>query len=227
MSAIVVVDLQEDFLPENGSLAVKDGRDIIEPIMKLLDLKWNSIIVTKDWHPSNHNSFVSQHDGVQPFTNLIFNHPLGEIDGDGNPITQLLTIWPDHCVQDTPGAQLESKFSQKFEQITTPKIVVNKGYLQDREYYSCFRDCWKLHYTELKDYLTDNGIKDVVFVGLAYDYCVLNSAIDCQSLGFNSYVVKSCCKSVQPSNDNATDKLYENAGVKIITEDDVTKLSLV
>lgn len=221
--ALVVVDLQEDFLPEDGSLAVPHGRDIITNINRLVDArkyKWLAIIATQDWHPANHCSFASQH-GVAPYSELEFKHPLGEKDDTGNVKTMKQYVWPDHCVQESFGATLEESFLTLFNTTEdVPKKLVQKGYLQDREYYSCFQDCWKLHHTEMEDFLKSEGVTDVIFVGLAYDFCVLNSARDCAAAGFNAYVIKECSRSVYPDKEAETDKLYAEAGVKQIAYDD-------
>ncbi|ODV69022.1 Isochorismatase hydrolase [Hyphopichia burtonii NRRL Y-1933] len=227
-TALVVVDLQEDFLPSQGSLAVAEGRSIIPLINDLLDTqkyKWNAIFATQDWHPANHCSFASQH-GVEPFSELAFEHPTGEKDEHGNIKTQKQVVWPDHCIQNSLGASIDPLFLGLFNQIdpNIPRFVVRKGYLQDREYYSCFKDSWKLHKTEIEDQLKNLSITDVVFVGIAYDYCVLNSAIDCLASGFNTYVLKDYTKSVSPENINKTDLSYTEGGVKIISVNDLKNL---
>lgn len=222
--ALVVVDLQEDFLPPDGSLAIKDGRSIVADINKLLNdpkYNWSLIIATQDWHPANHISFASQHN-VEPYTELIFEHPKGEIDPSTNKVkTMKQYVWPDHCVQNTKGASLEPTFNKAFEAVSKPLVNVKKGYLQDREYYSCFQDCWGIHHTEILEVLKTNEITDVVFVGLAYDFCVLNSAIDCAKNRFHTFVFKEYTKSVYPDKESDTDKLYIDNGVKII--DDVSQ----
>lgn len=219
--ALVVVDLQEDFLPPDGTLVVPDGRSVVPPITDLLHTErypWLAIIVTQDWHPADHCLFASQH-GVEPFTELEFEHPLGEKNCyTGEVKKQKQYVWPDHCVQESFGATVESLFFKKFEllQGQLPTAVVKKGYLKDREYYLCFSDCWKLHRTEMEKLLVANDITDVVFVGLAYDFCVLNSAIDCLGSGFNTFVIRNCCKSVYPENNPQTEKMYRDAGVQLV-----------
>lgn len=211
-TALVVIDLQEDFLPSDGTLAIDHGRDIIPGILSLLDLekyKWDAVIATQDWHPPDHISFASQH-GVPPFTQLEFTHPLGT-----SKMEQ--TVWPDHCIQNSFGSSIDASFLTQFNQLDgkVPKTIVRKGYLKDREYYSCFKDTWKIHKTEMEDTLKGLGITNVVFVGLAYDFCVMNSAIDCAALGFDTYVIKSLCKSVYPDNETKTDDAYVSNNVKI------------
>ncbi|EGW29894.1 NAD(+) salvage pathway protein [Spathaspora passalidarum NRRL Y-27907] len=223
--ALAVIDLQEDFLPPDGSLAIADGRSIIPKINKLLSKhNWAAIINTQDWHPHNHISFASTH-GVAPYSQLQFTHPEGKIDATTNQ-AQVMTqyVWPDHCVQDTAGAALEQSFADAFNQIQGEKTNVKKGYLVDREYYSCFQDCWGLHHTEMQPYLKEKGITDVVFVGLAYDFCVMNSAVDCAKDGFNTVVLKDYCKSVYPDKIAETDKVYTDAGVRIVEDKDLDAL---
>lgn len=222
MSALIIIDLQEDFI--NGSLAVGEANEVIEPILGLLDFNWDAVIATKDWHPADHTSFASNHTNVKPFDVIDFPNP----DKSLSTKTMPNTAWPVHCVQDTKGAQLDPHFEHKLNSLLPPTEThtVLKGYLKDREYYSCFTDVWKSHSTELKDYLQKRGIRKVVFVGLAYDYCVLNSAIDAASLGFYSYVIKSCCKSVYPDREKQTDDKYKVGGVQLISVDELHSMGL-
>ncbi|KAM9931125.1 hypothetical protein OXX59_000009 [Metschnikowia pulcherrima] len=219
-SALVVIDLQEDFLPPNGSLAVKDGRSIVSGIVALLNLykyAWSFIAATHDWHPSNHISFASQH-GVEPFSEVELNHPLGAEDGAGKTLTRKFTVWPDHCVQGTSGAMLDPQFNKTFQSLQSRVLTANtkKGYLQDREYYSCLSDCWQTHHTELEGLLREAGISHVVLVGIAYDFCVLHSALDFVRCGFTTYVVSDLSRPVYPENNAETEKAYSDAGVVVV-----------
>lgn len=207
--ALVVVDLQNDFLP-GGSLAVADGDSIVQSINELVvKYDWSLLVATKDWHPQDHTSFSVNHN-LPPFTEKEFKHP---VDGT----LKVETTWPVHCVQNTHGAELEESFLKAFEESKLPKCILNKGYLQDREYYSCFQDTWGIHQTELTDILKANEITDVVFVGLAYDYCVLASAIDAVSRRFQSTVLRDCSRSVYPEKLGLTDARYTAGGVKLAT----------
>ncbi|KAH3661596.1 hypothetical protein OGAPHI_006444 [Ogataea philodendri] len=217
--ALIIVDLQEDFLPPDGALAVSEGRATIELILGLLDLKkydWKTIIATLDWHPQDHTSFASNH-GAKPFTTKQFKHPLEDSYKEQ-------VLWPDHCVQNSAGSEFAREFKPVFTNILetqpVPTYVVKKGYLQDREYYSCFQDTWGVHHTECEKLLKENGITHVYTVGLAYDYCVLNSSLDAANLGYTTFVLKDCSRSVDPSKNEQTDSTYSQHGVKIITTSD-------
>lgn len=203
--ALLVIDLQEDFLPPDGSLAVPNGRDVIPVINSLTELPWTTIIASKDWHPSNHCSFAVNHPGKKPFEKASFSHP------EGTGAIREETLWPVHCVQGSHG----SEFPPEFTGASKVDNVVNKGYLEDREYYSAFQDIWKLHKTELASLLKEKDVTDVFVVGLALDYCVLNTAVDAVSFGFKTHLIKEGTRPVDPS---VTDQIYEklkNAGVEI------------
>ncbi|KAF6008224.1 hypothetical protein HII13_004008 [Brettanomyces bruxellensis] len=218
--ALMIIDLQEDFLPPNGSLAVDHGRDIIPKILELLDLSkygWKAVIGTKDWHPEGHISFASTHN-QKPYTTKTFRSPDKESEQE-----RLETLWPDHCIQDSFGAAFPEEFAIVFNKMVqdqpVPTALVKKGYLKDREYYSCFMDVWKIHHTECEKFLKDHDITDVYVVGLAYDYCVLNSSIDAADLGFNTYVVKDLSKAVAPESNIDTEKSYQEHNIHLITSD--------
>lgn len=221
-TALLIVDLQEDFLPPNGSLAVAKGREIIQPIIKLLtckDYKWDCIIATKDWHTPDHISFAKTH-GQEPYSTKVLSCP------DGSNKTKLHTLWPIHCVQESQGSEFPIEFKKVFNNLLkeqkVPTKIVLKGYLQDREYYSCFQDVWGIHKTECNEFLKDNDIVNVVAVGIAYDFCVMNSCIDAAKLGFNTFVVKDLTRGVYPDKDDETTLNYEKHGIKVITSDSDT-----
>lgn len=216
-TALLIIDLQEDFLPPNGSLAVANGREIIKPIIELLDTdkyKWDAIIATKDWHPNTHISFALVH-GVDPYTTKMITCPVD------SKREMLQTLWPVHCVQESHGSEFPTEFNNEFnENLKLQKVptkLVLKGYLEDREYYSCFQDVWGLHKTECTSYLKDNNITNVVAVGIAYDYCVVNSCIDSVKNGFNTFVIQDYTRAVYPDKNVETTKRYEDNGIKVIT----------
>lgn len=219
-TALLIVDLQEDFLPPIGSLAVANGRELIKPIIDLMKsdkYHWDAIIATKDYHPSDHISFALAH-AMKPYSTMVIECP------DGSGKSKLHTLWPVHCVQNTMGSEFPLEFKNEFDKLLiqqeVPTAIVLKGYLQDREYYSCFQDVWGIHKTECAKFLKDNGITDVVAVGIAYDFCVMNSCIDSANLGFNTYVINDLTKSVFPDKDDETTANYLKHNVQVISSID-------
>lgn len=211
-SALIVVDLQIDFI--TGSLAVPDAEKVIDPISELCNEKgWLIVLATKDWHPKNHCSFASNWK-QKPFCLKSFSHP------NDSSILKEQVLWPDHCVQESKGSEFPEEFSEVVADLKMP--VVKKGYLVDREYYSAFEDVWGLHKTELNQILEEKFIKNVYVVGLAYDYCVLNTSISSSKLNYNTYVIKDLSTSVYPDKNNETDEVYKSNNVKIIELKDIS-----
>lgn len=191
VKALLVIDIQNDFLPPNGSLAVAHGDEIIEPVIKLMEdpkQEWHRVVLTRDWHPQDHISFAKTH-GKPDFSKVTYQSP---IPGDNS--TQEGVLWPKHCVQGTHGSQLADALIE--EQKKLDCRVVDKGYLHDREYYSAFNDIWEFHKTELNNYLKSHHITDVYVVGLAFDYCVKNTAISAAKLGYNTFILKDYTKAI-------------------------------
>ena len=225
-SALVVVDLQEDFLPPDGALAVQGGRDVIPRILRLLDVskyKWKAVVATQDWHPINHCSFASQHK-MLPFMQKTFEHPLKQKDESGNILSSVQTVWPDHCVQQSKGSEIDPQFLKSFEELKlcNPSTkIIRKGYIAEQEYYSCFEDIWGVHKTEITDFLRKREITSLYFVGLAYDFCVLLSALDSAKYGFDTYVIKDCSESVFPDKKADTEAKLKSSGVKILTSEEL------
>ena len=176
MKALILVDLQNDFVP-GGALAVPDGEQVIA-VVNRLQPRFELVVATRDWHPTNHGSFASQHPG----------RSVGEvIDLQGLP--QIL--WPDHCVQDTPGAGfvggLETRhLARVFSKGTDPKI----------DSYSAFFDNGHRQATGLGDYLRQRDVTEVYFAGLATDYCVKFSVLDALQLGFAVQAIEDGCQAV-------------------------------
>ncbi|KAG9235997.1 Isochorismatase-like protein [Amylocarpus encephaloides] len=187
--ALIIVDLQEDFCPPNGSLAVPHGRDIIPIVNTLLTLPFALKIGTKDWHPRDHISFASNHPGKKPFEDMV------TITNPSNPAEKYESrLWPVHCVQGTPGAELVIE-------LDTERLdrVIEKGQMREVEMYSAFYDpldrprCCD---SGLKDVLKKEGISDVYVVGLAGDYCVRATAMDAKREGYRTWVVGEGTRAV-------------------------------
>jgi nicotinamidase/pyrazinamidase len=177
MNALIIVDLQNDFLP-GGALPVPHGDEVI-PIANELQSRFDVVVATKDWHPPNHGSFAPSQKGKKPGDRII-------LDG----IEQIL--WPVHCVQNTHGAEFASSFD-------TSRIarVFHKGINPKIDSYSTFFDNAHRRHTGLAHYLEKRGIKDIYLMGLALDYCVKYSVLDARHLGLNTHVILDGCRGIE------------------------------
>lgn len=181
MAALIIVDVQNDFV-EGGSLGVDGGKSLVEPINSLIhSRKWDLVVATKDWHPANHISFASTH-SKPAFSPL-------DVDFGSEVIT--LTLWPDHCVQNSPGADLVDGLD-----LGSIEFIQEKGQQQELEFYSAFRDITKRYETGLREYLSSKEIKTVYVVGIALDYCVMNTALDSQEFQFDTTVLTQYTKPI-------------------------------
>ncbi|MBN9536300.1 MAG: nicotinamidase [Alphaproteobacteria bacterium 65-37] len=167
--ALIVVDMQNDFC-EGGALAVP-GAGAVVPMVNRLITRYDNIVLTQDWHPAGHASFASSWADGQPFSAVKF--PYGP---------QIL--WPDHCVQGTPGAAFHPELI-----VTKAQVIVRKGHHKGIDSYSAFRENDKMTRTGLDGYLKARGLSRLIFCGLALDYCVAWSAIDARQAGFDVGVV--------------------------------------
>jgi nicotinamidase/pyrazinamidase len=174
--ALVVVDVQNCFLP-GGSLAVA-GSDAIVPVINGVARAFSNVLLTQDWHTADHVSFASQHAGKKPFESVVL--PYGA-----------QVLWPDHCVQGTPGAALASGLL-----IPQARLVLRKGFRKDIDSYSAFVEADRKTQTGLAGYLRGAGITRVFLCGIATDYCVAWSALDARSLGFEAAVIEDACRGI-------------------------------
>lgn len=201
--ALVLVDLQNDFIP-GGSLAVRDG-DAVIPVANAVQKAFDLTVATQDWHPQDHGSFASNHRG---------KHPGDMIQLGGLP----QVLWPDHCVQGSRGARFHpvlnrSQVAKVFRKGTDPTI----------DSYSTFFDNAHRKSTGLGDYLREGKVTDVYLLGLATDYCVKYSALDAVSLGFKTHVIIDGCRGVELNAGDTTAAIEEmrEAGVEILTSADL------
>jgi nicotinamidase/pyrazinamidase len=196
--ALLVIDLQLDFLPARsglgGALAVPAGDEII-PGINTLAARFDHVILTQDWHPAGHISFASTH-GLQPFTDTI-QAPYG---------TQHL--WPDHCLQGTPGAALAPELN-----IPHAELILRKGFRPNLDSYSAFTENDGTTTTGLAAYLQARGLQRLFFTGLAYDYCVGFSALAATRLGFESYVIEDLTRGIAAASIDATNAAFATANV--------------
>jgi nicotinamidase/pyrazinamidase len=199
MRALLLIDLQNDFMP-GGALAVEDADEAVvvaNAIMSRFDL----IVATQDWHPKGHASFASSHFGRVPGEQV-------EVVGE------MQTLWPDHCVQQTPGASFHSGLD-----VAGVIRVVRKGTDQKIDSYSGFFDNGHRKDTGLGAYLSDLGVTDVWVSGVATDYCVKYTALDARALGLATTVVVDGCRGVDLRSGDVDDALSEMraAGCELVT----------
>ena len=175
--ALIIVDVQYDFLP-GGNLAVADGDAVVPVAVDLMadGDRYDLIVATQDWHPADHGSFASAHDGAQPFD-------YGELNG----LEQV--FWPDHCVQGTKGAAFHAGL-----ETDRANLVLRKGFRAEIDSYSAFFENDHQTCTGLAGYLREREISYLTMVGLATDFCVRFSAVDAAKLGFKVKVIdRSTC----------------------------------
>lgn len=175
-TALLVIDVQNDFLP-GGSLAVADGDQVIPVINKLIP-QYDLVVATQDWHPANHKSFASQHEGKKMFEEI-------ELNG----MTQRL--WPDHCVQGTFGGEFHKDL-----ELNTAEAVFRKGMDPEIDSYSGFYDNGHLKSTGLAGYLKEKGVEEIHFCGIAADYCVYFSIKDALLEGFKTVLIEEATKPI-------------------------------
>lgn len=201
-AALIVVDVQPDFMP-GGSLACHQGDAIVPGIRRLLDSRaFRHVVATQDWHPRGHVSFAASHPGRAPFERIpLYGHAQ--------------TLWPDHCVQDTPGAALHPAVDW-----SSVDMVVRKGSDPKVDSYSGFRENYGPHgtrpSTELADWLRSRGVDEIYVCGLARDVCVLWTAQDAVNLGFKTHVLWDLTRPVTPETDVTTRTRFEQLGVDVV-----------
>jgi nicotinamidase/pyrazinamidase len=194
---LLVVDVQNDFCP-GGRLAIREA-DAVVPVINRLAPLFRHAVLTQDWHPAGHLSFASSHSGKQPFETITL--PYGE-----------QTLWPDHCVQRTNGAEFHCELL-----VPCAELILRKGFRPEVDSYSAFRENDRKTSTGLRGYLKERGFKRVFAVGLALDVCVRFSAEDAAAAGFDTYVIEDACRAVDPGAGlEAASQAMRKAGVSMI-----------
>jgi nicotinamidase/pyrazinamidase len=173
---LLLIDVQNDFCP-GGALAVAGGDEIV-PVVNRLVPRFAHVALTQDWHPPGHRSFASAHAGCAPYDSVTF--PYGD-----------QTLWPDHCVQGTPGAEVHPGLDA-----IRAELVIRKGFRPGIDSYSAFFENDRSTPTGLAGYLRERGFTRVVLCGLATDFCVAYSAIDARRLGFGTTVLLDACRAI-------------------------------
>lgn len=195
-SALIIVDMQYDFLP-GGALAVPEGDKII-PTINQLQPYFDVNIATQDWHPPHHSSFASEYPEYQPFETIELN---------GAP----QTLWPDHCLKGSQGAQLVQELDQK-----PIEAIIRKGVEPELDSYSGFYDNNHQRSTGLTSYLREKLVNTVYCCGLAADVCVYYTAKDAAQLGFNTYIINDATCAIDTEQYHNLKQNLQSLGVQFI-----------
>jgi len=203
MKALVIVDIQNDFMP-GGALAVPSADEII-PMINALIPKFSFVVATKDWHPPDHVSFAANHPGRK----------IGDVIRVGD-IDQIL--WPVHCVRNTHGADFVSSLDT-----ANFASIFYKGTDKNIDSYSAFFDNAHRKSTGLGDYLKSRGVNEIYLGGLTTDYCILYSTMDAVDLGFKVKVVVDACRPINldPRDEQRSFEAMAAKGARIIKSSDL------
>lgn len=175
-NALIVIDMQNDFCP-GGALAVAGGDMIVQPINAMMH-KFDAVVLTQDWHPTDHASFADNHPGTEPFS--LTEMPYGP-----------QVLWPRHCVIGSQGAAFHPALD-----LDRADLVIRKGFRPEIDSYSAFFENDHKTSTGLAGYLRERDLTDLSFVGLAHDFCVAWSAIDAAKLGFTVSVIEEATRAI-------------------------------
>jgi len=200
---LLVIDVQNDFCP-GGALAVPDG-DAVIPVIHRIAPRFQHVILTQDWHPPGHHSFACAHAGKHPFeqVRLVYGEQ---------------TLWPDHCVQGTPGAEFHPALN-----LPRAELVLRKGFRPEIDSNSAFFENDRTTPTGLNAYLRERGLGRVFLAGLAYDYCVGYSALDARRLGFPATIIRDACRAIDLNGSVASiEREFAGAGVGLIESAEIT-----
>jgi len=191
------VDVQNDFCL-GGALAVPHGDEVVAPIHRVA-AHFEHVVLTQDWHPPDHSSFASAHSGKKPFESIEL--PNG---------TQ--TLWPDHCVQGTRGAEFHPDLN-----LPQAELILRKGFRREIDSYSAFFENDRTTPTGLGGFLRERRLTRVFLAGLAYDYCVGFSALDARRLGLEAFVLRDACRAIDLNESAAAmEAEFARAGVVVI-----------
>lgn len=210
-AVLLLVDIQPDFMP-GGNLPVRDGHAIVRPVRRLVESGlFHHFAATQDWHPPAHVSFASRHEAKKPFDTIeLYGHQQ--------------TLWPDHCVQGSSGAQLHP--AMDWDPV---EVIVRKGMNAACDSYSGFRNNWnpagQRPPTGLAGYLRERGIEAVFCCGLARDVCVRWTAQDSVEAGFRTSFIWDLTRPVDPSADEEVQTNLRRLGIDIIEADDLAAMS--
>jgi len=201
---LIVIDVQNDFCP-GGALAVRDGDAVIAPIHRVA-AAFDHVILTQDWHTAGHSSFASAHAGKKPFEQIEVSYGAQ-------------TLWPDHCVQGSFGAEFHPALN-----LTRAELILRKGFRPEIDSYSAFFENDRTTATGLGGYLRERGLTRVFLAGLAYDFCVGYSALDARRLGFEAIILKDACRAIDL--EGSVEKIeaeFLRAGVVLTESEEISR----
>ena len=201
MKTLILIDVQNDFMP-GGSLAVPQGNEIV-PVINAMLPEFDLVVATQDWHPATHKSFASNHEGREVFETI-----------DLNGLEQKL--WPDHCVQNTPGAEFHPDLNSG-----PIEAIFRKGMDPEIDSYSGFYDNGHRKTTGLAGYLKEKGAKELYFCGLAADICVYFTLVDALKDGFKATLIEDASKALDVEGFENLKKTIREKGAEIITSNEL------
>src|SRR5215831_4365717 len=175
---LLVLDVQNDFCP-GGALAVPDGDAVISPVLRCMPC-FEHVVLTQDWHTADHASFASAHAGKKPFEQIELSYGIQ-------------TLWPEHCVQQTFGADFHPALK-----LTKAELILRKGFRREIDSYSAFFENDHKTPTGLAGYLHERSLERLFLAGLALDFCVRYSALDARHCGFQAVVLEDACRPITP-----------------------------
>jgi len=203
--ALIIVDPQNDFCP-GGKLAVEGGDEIMKKIAEL-SKRYETVIITQDWHPEGHSSFASQHEGKNPFE--VIDMPYGP-----------QVLWPDHCIQGSEGAEFHPDILPAVERA---QLIIRKGMNPEIDSYSAFTENDQVTVTGLGGLLRSKRLRRCVFVGLAYDYCVGFSALDAfRNESMQSIVLRDLTRAIDPKSVDEMNEQFRINNIIVIDSGDLT-----
>lgn len=197
MKTLIMIDVQNDFMP-GGPLAVPGGNMIV-PVINRIQSHFDLVLATQDWHPVTHKSFASNHFDTKPFDRIVLHG-------------MLQTLWPDHCIQGTTGADLDKGLES--DRIAA---IFRKGMDPDLDSYSGFYDNNHQLSTGLSGYLKDKGVNEICFCGLAADICVYYTILDSILEGFSATFIEDASSPLYPEKFDDIKCELAKVGVRIIS----------
>jgi nicotinamidase/pyrazinamidase len=200
---LIVIDVQNDFCP-GGALAVADG-DAVIPVIHRVARLFEHIVLTQDWHTPGHHSFASAHPGKQAFDQTRVSYGVQ-------------TLWPDHCVQGTRGAEFHPALT-----LPRAELILRKGFRREIDSYSAFFENDRTTATGMAAYLRERGLTRLFFAGLAFDYCVGYSALDARRLGLPAVILRDACRAIGLGDSvQKIETEFATAGVEVIDSDQLS-----